>query len=54
MSSANGLVGTGFNPEWVFKDLMGRCMATTPSSLSLTTNHLFYTDNPLDNWSVCP
>ena len=42
MSSANGLVGSGFisgsNPEQVFKGPMGRCKATTPSSLSLTSN----------------
>ena len=46
MSSANGLVGTGFashygsNPERVFKDPIGRCMATTPSSFSLTSNRV--------------
>ena len=33
-------IGTGSNPEQVFKGPMGRCKATTPSSLSLTTNHL--------------
>ena len=27
-------LGTGSNPEQVFKDPMGRCMATTPSSLT--------------------
>ena len=45
---ANGLVGshlgTGSNLNWVFKGPMGRCKATTPSSLSLpskwvTTNY---------------
>ena len=46
MSSANGLVGTGFasqyrlQPRAFFKDPMGRCMATTPSSLSLTSNRV--------------
>ena len=46
MSSANGLVCTGFasrygsNPERVFKDPIGRCMATTPSSFSLTSNRV--------------
>ena len=46
MSSANGPVGTGFashtgsNPERVFKGPMGRCMATTLSSLSLTSNRV--------------
>ena len=39
MSSANGLVGAGAdsNPGFL-KGPMGRCMATTPSSLSLTSN----------------
>ena len=46
MSSANGLVGTGSylgtgsNPERVFKGPVGRCMATTPSSFSLTSNRV--------------
>ena len=46
MSSANGLVGTGFasryrlQPRVGLKDPMGRCMATTPSSLSLTSNRI--------------
>ena len=45
MSSANGLgsyLSTGSNPERVFKfnGPMGRCMATTPSSLSLTSNRV--------------
>ena len=47
MASANGLVGTGFAsryqlqiPERVFKDPTGRCVATTPSSLSLTSNRV--------------
>ena len=46
MSSVNGLVGTGFasrywpNPERVFKTPVGRCMATAPSSLSLTSNRV--------------
>ena len=46
MSSANGLVGTGFTsryrlqPRAGFKDPMGRCKATTPSSLSLTSNRV--------------
>ena len=46
MSSAMGLVGTGFaswywlNPEQVFKSPVGRCKATTPSSLSLTSNRV--------------
>ena len=31
-------LGTGSNPERVFKDPIGRCVATTPSSLSLTSN----------------
>ena len=53
-SSANGLVGTGFasrsNPERVFKDPMGRCKATTPSSLSLTSNRFTtnYSNSVLD------
>ena len=44
ISSANGLVGTGSylgtgcNPERVFKSPMGRCKATTHPSLSLTSN----------------
>ena len=45
MSSTNGLVDTGFasryrlQPRACFlKDPMGRCMATTPFSLSLTSN----------------
>ena len=44
MSSGNGLVGTGFasqyrlNTERGFKGPMG--MATTPSSLSLTSNRV--------------
>ena len=44
MSSANGLVGTGFTsryrlqPGACFKGPMGRRKATTPSSLSLTSN----------------
>ena len=44
MSSANGLVGTGFacryriQPRPGFKGPMGRCKATTPSSFSLTSN----------------
>ena len=33
-------LGTGSNPEWVFKDPMGRCKASTPSSLSLTSNRV--------------
>ena len=46
MSSANGLVGTVFasrywlQPQRVFKGPMGRCMATTPSSLSLPSNRV--------------
>ena len=46
MSSANGVVGTGFasqyqlQPRAGFKNPMGRCMATTPSSLSLTSNRV--------------
>ena len=31
-------LGTGSNPERVFKGTMGRCKANTPSSLSLTSN----------------
>ena len=44
MSSVNRLVGTGFasryrlQPRDVFKGPVGRCKATTPSSLSLTSN----------------
>ena len=43
-SSAVGLVGTGFTSQIQFrlragfKGSMGRCKATTPSSLSLTSN----------------
>ena len=46
MSSANGLVGTGShlgtgsNPVRVFKGPMGRCKATTHSSLTLTSNRV--------------
>ena len=46
VSLANGLVCTGFasryrlQPRAVFKDPMGRCLATTPSSLSLTSNRV--------------
>ena len=46
MSSANGLVGTGFASRYrlqsraVFKDPMGRCKTTTPSSLSLASNRV--------------
>ena len=46
MTSANGLVGTGFasryrlQPRTIFKHPMGRCKATTPSSLSLTSNRV--------------
>ena len=46
MSSANGLVGNEFflfKAQWV-----GRCKATTPSSLSLTSNRV--TTNP----NYCP
>ena len=42
-ASANGLVGTGFASRYryrVFKGPMGGCMATTPSSLSLTSNRV--------------
>ena len=39
MSSGSHL-GTGSNPDRVFKGPMGRCMATTPSSLSLTSNRV--------------
>ena len=45
MSSANGLVGTGFvsryrlQPERVFKGPMGKCKATTASFISFTTNY---------------
>ena len=52
-SLANELVGMGshlgtsFNPEQVSKDQMGRCKATTPSSLSLTTNQLTKCTNSL-------
>ena len=44
MSSANGLVGTGFEsqyrlqPRASFKGPLGRCKATTSSSFSLTSN----------------
>ena len=44
--SVNALVGmgshlgTGSNPERVFKGSMGRCKVTTPSSLSLTSNRV--------------
>ena len=31
---------TGSNLESVFRGPMGRCMATKPSSFSLTSNHL--------------
>ena len=46
MSSANELVGAGFasryslQPRVGFKGPMGRCLATTPSSLSLTSNRV--------------
>ena len=42
MSSANGLIGTGFASRYrcVFKGPMGMCKATTPSSLSLTSNRV--------------
>ena len=40
MSSTNGLIGTGSNPEQVFKAPMGRCKTTTPSSLSLNSNRV--------------
>ena len=33
-------LGICSNPEQVFKDLKGRCMATTPSSFSLTSNRV--------------
>ena len=33
-------LGTGSNPEWAIKGPMGRCKATTPSSLSLTSNRV--------------
>ena len=33
-------LGTGFKSERVFKGPMGRCKATTPSSLSLTSNRV--------------
>ena len=45
-SSPNGLVGAGFafgtdfNPEWGFKGSLGRCKATTSSSLSLTSSRV--------------
>ena len=40
-SSANGLVGTGFNPEWVFvKAQWVGVRATTPCSFSLTSNRV--------------
>ena len=45
-SLANGLVGTGFvsryrlQPIADFKGPMGRCKATTPSSLSLTSKRV--------------
>ena len=49
MSSANGLVDTGFvslyrlRPEsGVLKAYLGRCKATAPSSLSLTSNRVNY------------
>ena len=46
MPSATGLVateshlGTGSNPERVFKGPFGRCKATTPSSFSLTSDRV--------------
>ena len=46
MSSANGLVDTRLanryrlQPRVSFKGSMGRCEATTPSSLSLTSNRV--------------
>ena len=46
MSSANGgyvlgsHLGTGSNPEWVFKSPVCRRKATAPSSLSLTSNRV--------------
>ena len=46
MLSINGLVdmvlhlSTGSNPERVFKVPMDRCKATTPSSLSPTSNRV--------------
>ena len=47
MTSANGLVGTGFVSRYrlqpragFFKGPMGRCMATTPSSFSITSNRV--------------
>ena len=46
MLSANGLVGTRFTSQYQlqpregFKDPMGRCIASTPSSLSLTSNRV--------------
>ena len=46
MSSANGLVGTGIVSRYQlqsragFKGPMGRCKATKPSSLSLTSNRV--------------
>ena len=39
MSSANGLVGTGFASR-VFKGPTSRCKTTTPSSFSLTSNRV--------------
>ena len=56
MTSANGLVGTGFasryrfQPRAVFKVPLGRCKATTLSSFSLDSNRV----TTVDNWSVCP
>ena len=67
MSSANGLVGTGFTSRyWLqsrvgFKSPMGMCKATTHSSLSLTSNRttnyhhtVLDTHSPAHNWNVCP
>ena len=40
-SLANGLVGTRFISQYqFFKSTMGRCKATAPSSLSLTSNRV--------------
>ena len=65
MSSANGLVGTGFASRHRLQHRAGlkgsvsRCKVTTPSSLSLTSkrvNTYYYPsilDRPGDKWSVC-
>ena len=60
MSSANGLVGTGFASRYRLQPRAGfHRPLHPPSSLSLTsnrvtTNLLSYTDTPIVNWSMCP